>query len=668
MKNENKPSGFKKEIKSKSVDRADYSKANKRREEQEDIHKFEDFNSFVKETGWKKTNSKSGKVIGKSTGAKIGAKYGTKTGVKSGVKSEARTGAKNGEKADTRTNARTDSRTGTRTGVKTDARMGMRTDARTDARADKRTDARIDDRTDNRTNTRSTRTGTKTGGYESSRPSVRPGTKVNNFKGDHADYRGGKKTFGSEGDKAEQLKTSSTPRREGSYNKEARTQDARGSKRTTEYQGRENKDNQNQGRYEQDRPKQGRYDQNNQKQGRFEQDRPKQGRYEQDRQETTVTTRGACTYQRECGSCNIQNVSYSKHLSDKQKEVDTLLKKYCKVDPIIGMKQPDHYRYKVHAVFDHDRKGNPISGVYEEGTHRVISVDKCLIHNEKADEIIASIRGMLKSFKILTYDEDTGYGLIRHVLIRSGYRSGEIMVVLVLASPIMPSKNNFVKALRAQHPEITTIVVNVNDKRTSMVLGDKEQVLYGKGYIEDSLCGKTFRISAKSFYQVNPVQTEILYQKAIELAELSGTETVIDAYCGIGTIGLIASDKANKVIGVELNKDAVRDAVVNAKRNEADNIEFYNNDAGVFMSQMAEKGESADVVFMDPPRTGSTPQFMDAVAVLKPSRVVYVSCNPVTLARDLEYITKKGYKVQRAIPVDMFPWTGHVETLVLMSK
>ncbi len=383
----------------------------------------------------------------------------------------------------------------------------------------------------------------------------------------------------------------------------------------------------------------------------------------------TVTKRkGACTYERGCGGCKIMNNGYEKHLADKQKEVDKLLKKYCKVEPIIGMEKPKHYRHKVHVVFDHDKKGNPISGVYEEGTHRVIAVDRCLIHNEKADAIIATIRGMLKSFKILTYDEDSGYGLLRHVLIRSGYHSGEIMVVLVLASPIMPSKNNFVKALRKEHPEITTVVVNVNDKQTSMVLGEKEQVIYGKGYIEDSLCGKTFRISPKSFYQVNPAQTELLYNKAIELAALTGEEMVIDAYCGTGTIGIIASDHARKVIGVELNKDAVKDALVNAKRNEATNIEFYNNDAGIFMSQMAAKGETVDVVFLDPPRTGSTPQFLDALAVLKPNKVVYISCNPVTLERDLEYLTKKGYKAQIAIPVDMFPWTSHVETVVLMSK
>lgn len=378
--------------------------------------------------------------------------------------------------------------------------------------------------------------------------------------------------------------------------------------------------------------------------------------------------KGACPYIRECGGCHIERQSYELELKEKQKLVDSLLKKYCTVEPIIGMKNPNHYRNKVHVVFDHDRKGNPVSGVYEEGTHRVVPIEKCLIHNKKADEIIASIRGMLKSFKIKTYDEDTGYGLLRHVLVRTGFASGEIMVVLVLSSPILPSKNNFVKALRQKHPEITTVVVNVNDKKTSMVLGEKEQVIYGKGYIEDSLCGKVFRISPKSFYQVNPAQTEVLYEKAIEMAGLTGNETIIDAYCGIGTIGIIAADKANRVIGVELNKDAVRDANINAKRNATKNIEFYNNDAGEFMSQMASQKGTADVVFMDPPRTGSTEQFMDALAVLKPSKIVYISCNPVTLERDLQYLTKKGYKAKKAVPVDMFPWTVHVETCCLLYK
>ena len=270
---------------------------------------------------------------------------------------------------------------------------------------------------------------------------------------------------------------------------------------------------------------------------------------------------------------------------------------------------------------------------------------------------------MLKSFKIRTYDENTGYGLLRHVLIRRGFSTGEIMVVLVTGSPIFPSKNNFVKALRKAHPEITTVVLNVNDRQTSMVLGDREKPIFGPGFIKDRLCGCMFRISPKSFYQVNPVQTEILYQTAIDYASLTGKETVIDAYCGIGTIGLIAAKKAGKVIGVELNKDAVKDARINAKENKITNAAFYQGDAGRFMVEMAAKGEKADVVFMDPPRAGSDERFLSSVVKLSPKKVIYISCNPETLARDLKYLTKHYYKVEKIQPVDMFPFCDHCETV-----
>ena len=369
-----------------------------------------------------------------------------------------------------------------------------------------------------------------------------------------------------------------------------------------------------------------------------------------------------------CGGCQLLDMEYAKQLAFKQKQAEELLKGLCPVKPIIGMKDPFHYRNKVHAVFDRDKRGNIISGIYEENTHHVVPVEKCLIENQKADEIIGTIRGMLKSFKIRTYDEDTGFGLLRHVLIRKGFSTGEIMVVLVTASPVFPSKNNFVKALREKHPEITTIVQNINGRGTSMVLGDKEHVLYGKGYIVDELCGCRFRISSKSFYQVNSVQTEILYEKALSLSGLTGRELVVDAYCGIGTIGIIVSKAAGKVIGVELNQGAVRDAVNNAKMNGIDNIRFYCNDAGRFLVNMAEQGENADVVIMDPPRSGSTEEFMDAVGKLGAGKVVYVSCNPETLARDVRYMKKLGYRAVEAWPVDMFPETDHVETIVLLSK
>ena len=374
-----------------------------------------------------------------------------------------------------------------------------------------------------------------------------------------------------------------------------------------------------------------------------------------------------CPVMRQCGGCQMLDMPYAEQLKTKRKRLETLLKGICPVKDMIGMEDPFYYRNKVHAVFDRDRRGNIISGIYQENTHNVVPVEKCMIEDQKADEIIGTIRGMLKSFKIRTFDEDTGYGLLRHVLIRRGFESGEIMVVLVTASPVFPSKNNFVKALREKHPEITTIVQNINGRGTSMVLGEKEHVLYGKGYIVDTLCGCSFRISSRSFYQVNPVQTEKLYTKALELAGLTGKETVVDAYCGIGTIGIIASKKAGNVIGVELNQDAVRDAINNAKMNQISNIRFFCNDAGRFLVNMAEAGEKADVVIMDPPRSGSTEEFMDSIAKMGAKKVVYVSCNPETLARDLAYMKKLGYKAKEAVGFDMFPATEHVETVVLLS-
>ena len=375
-----------------------------------------------------------------------------------------------------------------------------------------------------------------------------------------------------------------------------------------------------------------------------------------------------CPVAKKCGGCQYQGMPYEKQLQEKEKTVKKLFKGICPVHSIKGMKEPYHYRNKVHAVFDRDRRGNIISGVYEMKSHRVVPVETCMIEDQKADEIIGTIRGMLKSFKIRTYDEDTGYGLLRHVLVKRGFATGQIMVVLVTASPVFPSKNNFVKALRQKHPEITTIVQNINGRGTSAVLGKQEHVLYGKGYIEDVLMGLKFRISARSFYQINPVQTEKLYQKAIHLASLTGKERIVDAYCGIGTIGLIASDRVKQVIGIELNEDAVRDAMKNARANNVSNVEFYCDDAGDFMREMAANGEKVDVVFMDPPRSGSDEIFLSSVVQLAPKRVVYISCNPETMARDLEYLTDHGYRAITAWPFDMFPSTAHIEVVTCLSR
>ena len=375
-----------------------------------------------------------------------------------------------------------------------------------------------------------------------------------------------------------------------------------------------------------------------------------------------------CPHAKKCGGCQYQGMDYAAQLKKKQKEMYKLLKDFGKPEPIIGMKDPLHYRNKVHAVFGRTRKGEIISGTYEAGTHKIVNIDECMIEDEISQSIIRTIRGLLRSFKIRTYDEDTGYGLLRHVLVRRGFTTGQVMVVLVLSSPILPSKNNFVKALRKEHPEITTVVLNVNDKKTSMVLGERDIVLYGKGYIEDILCGCTFRISPQSFYQVNPVQTERLYQTAMDYAELTGKERVIDAYCGIGTIGMVAAKKAREVIGVELNRNAVKDARTNAKLNQIKNITFYEGDAGRFMVSMTEEGEKADVVFMDPPRSGSDEAFLSSVIRLAPKRIVYVSCGPDTLARDLKYLTRNGYQVRKMQPVDMFGFTEHCEMVVQLVK
>ena len=375
-----------------------------------------------------------------------------------------------------------------------------------------------------------------------------------------------------------------------------------------------------------------------------------------------------CSYAKKCGGCQYQGIAYEEQLKEKEKKVRKLMKDFGKPEPIIGMENPYHYRNKVHAVYHHQRNGEIISGIYQEGTHKVVPVEECQIENQEADRVIQTIRRLAVSFKIKIYNEDSGYGLLRHVLVRTGRKTGEMMVVLVTASPVFPSKNNFVKALRKEHPKITTVIQNINDKNTNMILGERNVVLYGKGYIEDELCGCRFRISPNSFYQVNPIQTEKLYQKAIELAGLTGKERVIDAYCGIGTIGLIAAPHAGEVIGVELNRDAVRDAVGNAKRNGIKNARFYQGDAGKFMVAMAEKGEKADVVFMDPPRSGSDEAFMNSVVTMQPEKIVYISCNPETQVRDLKYLTKKGYRVVRICPVDMFPFTVHCECIVSMKK
>ena len=374
-----------------------------------------------------------------------------------------------------------------------------------------------------------------------------------------------------------------------------------------------------------------------------------------------------CAVAKKCGGCDYINSPYDKHVKEKLELANKLIKKYGKFDRIISMSNPYHYRNKVSAVFGFENK-KIIAGTYEKNSHRVVDTKNCLIEDKKASAIIQTIKKMCISFKIKAYDEDSGFGFLRHVLIRVGKKSGQIMVVLVTSNVIFPNKNAFIKVLRGENPEITTIVQNVNNKNTSMVLGDREIVMYGKGYITDELCGLTFKISPKSFYQVNRDQTEKLYAQAIEYAGLQGDEVLLDAYSGIGTIGLIASKCVKEVISVELNKDAHKDAITNAKINNIKNVKFYNADATHFINDVAAAGEKIDVVILDPPRTGSTDEFIAAVGRLKPKKVVYVSCNPETLARDLEVFKKHRYRFEKGMVVDCFCHTRHVEGVCLLTR
>lgn len=373
-----------------------------------------------------------------------------------------------------------------------------------------------------------------------------------------------------------------------------------------------------------------------------------------------------------CGGCPMLGMDYAEQLKKKEDSVRKLLGKYGPVNPIRGMENPYHYRNKVISTFTTGWGGKLTSGIYAANSHKVLPVESCLLQDEVLDKTMQAVRAAANACRYQPYNEDKGTGLLRHCLLRRGVMTGQVMVVLVTAQAVLPGAKNFVKALLAEAKKreltITTIVQNVNDRKTSVVLGDMERVLYGKGFILDTLCGKTYALSPRSFYQINHSQTEVLYGLAVDAARLTGKEVVLDAYCGIGTIGLTASGKAKQVVGVEVNRDAVHDAIGNAKHNGVKNARFFAADATQWISEAAAAGERADVIFMDPPREGSTPQFIDSVARMAPKRVVYVSCNPVTLARDLELLTRKGYKVESSTPVDLFPNTEHTEVVCSLVK
>lgn len=390
-----------------------------------------------------------------------------------------------------------------------------------------------------------------------------------------------------------------------------------------------------------------------------------------------------CPIDGQCGGCQLLSVPYPQQLREKQRRMEALFADFIDdrgvVCAIIGMADPTHYRNKVVSPFvgvydKRARRRRILCGMYAQGTHRVIDSSECLIENRIAKRIILTIRNMMPRFGVAPYDEDADTGFLRHVQVRVAHATGEVMVTLVTRDDQFPASRAFVKALVKAHPCITTVVQNVNTRQTNVIMGEKERTLYGPGFILDELCGLTFRISSKSFYQVNVVQTEELYRRAVQMAALTGGETLMDAYCGTGTIGLVAArgvdgaPGAARVIGVEERPDAVADARNNARHNGVEAAEFVAADAGAYMRDLAAQGASLDVLMMDPPRAGSTPDFLKAACTLAPRRIVYISCNPQTQARDAQYLVGHGYRIAEMQPVDMFPHTPHVENIVAFER
>ena len=425
-----------------------------------------------------------------------------------------------------------------------------------------------------------------------------------------------------------------------------------------------------------------------------------------------------CPVDARCGGCKNLCVPYTKQLIDKQLRIERLFAPLAPdgtISLIKGMKAPYHYRNKVISPFapgkklpprGQDRKATDarnrkaadaraakggkgkrpqaryeiLTGMYAAGSHELVPTDKCLIENETAKKVVLAVRDIMRKHDVAPYREDTGTGFMRHVVVRVGHTSGEVLVTLVTNSDDFPSSKSFCRELIRLCPAVTTVVQNVNERQTNVILGDKERVLYGPGFILDELCGLSFRISSKSFYQVNATQTEVLYRAAMDLAGFDGTQVAIDAYCGTGTIGLVAAKSgAARVIGVDSVESAIRDARTNARHNGVENAEFVAGDATDFMCELAKEGvlgaseqeEGAQagglVVLMDPPRAGSTEEFLRAAAALAPKRIVYISCNPETQARDVEFLDSIGYAVVAVQPVDMFPHTDHIECIVALE-
>lgn len=369
-----------------------------------------------------------------------------------------------------------------------------------------------------------------------------------------------------------------------------------------------------------------------------------------------------CPSEKKCGGCRNIHEPYENSLAFKQDKVNKL---YAgkKVERIIGMEDPYHYRHKIYASFSQTRDGRIIAGMYEENTHRLIDSRMCLIQHARANAILQTICTVATDMKLEAYDEDRGTGTLRHAYLRVSHANQEVLVVIVIGSKDLPGSRSFVQKIVSAHPEIRTVILNWNRENTSMILGPKDKVLYGKGYIEDEIAGMVFRISAHTFYQVNPVQTEVMYSTALQYAQLKKTDTVLDMCCGIGTISLLAARKARYVLGVEVNPKSIQDAGKNAVRNHIRNAEFLAMDGEEFIHELL---DTPDVVFLDPPRSGFSESFMQALEKLGPQKIVYVSCNPVTQARDLKVI-ESNYRIEKIQPVDNFPFTSELECIASLK-
>lgn len=375
---------------------------------------------------------------------------------------------------------------------------------------------------------------------------------------------------------------------------------------------------------------------------------------------------------RQCGGCQIQELDYQKQLDVKTNEVKQVISRIGKLDDVVihdtlGMEHPFRYRNK--AQFPIQKKDKmPVIGFYKKKSHDLISTDECVIQHELNDKIIKIIKTYIRAYNVSIYDEKTHKGLLRHLVTKVGFTTGEVMIVLVANGKKLPHLNELTSVLKENIPGFKTLVINVNTQKTNVILGKENIVAYGDGIIKDYIGELVFEISPLSFFQVNPLQTEVLYNKALEYANLGENDIVFDIYCGIGTISLFLAQKAKKVYGIEIVEDAIKDAKKNAKINNMDNVEFYVGKAEEVVPKMYKEGKKANVVVVDPPRKGCDEKVLDTIVSMQPDRVVYVSCNPSTLARDLAYLDERGYKCHEIQPVDMFPHSVHVESVCLLLR